>query len=351
MRTGSGENIILIGMPTAGKSTVGVVLAKQLGYDYIDTDLLIQQQEGCRLEEIIRSRGDEAFLDIEAGVCSALRCVRTVIATGGSVIYRAQAMEHLRTLGTLVYLQIDLNSLRERLQDAAARGVVLKPGQTVDGLYRERVGLYERYADLRVDESGKHFEDVVRAVLSALGEAVLQNRVLGPVDQPALQPVVQLADAVLLVPRQMVFAGVLADDAGGIGLGKGFHPGVIRYAVPVPGLCLFGLGLLRGENREGDDKDNGNAGKDDGGLFIPAGADKAGAGDEGDDQRNPGRGLFLVHDKPPAGRMRKVYQRTAKKASKRKKSGSARLRVTAIARKGKVYLAFSFLRRAEALEG
>ena len=169
MRTGSGENIILIGMPTAGKSTVGVVLAKQLGYDYIDTDLLIQQQEGCRLEEIIRSRGDEAFLDIEAGVCSALRCVRTVIATGGSVIYRAQAMEHLRTLGTLVYLQIDRNSLRERLQDAAARGVVLKPGQTVDGLYRERVGLYERYADLRVDESGKHFEDVVRAVLSALG--------------------------------------------------------------------------------------------------------------------------------------------------------------------------------------
>ena len=97
--------------------------------------------------------------------------MRTVIATGGSVIYRAQAMEHLRTLGTLVYLQIDRNSLRERLQDAAARGVVLKPGQTVDGLYRERVGLYERYADLRVDESGKHFEDVVRAVLSALGEA------------------------------------------------------------------------------------------------------------------------------------------------------------------------------------
>ncbi|MBQ1791169.1 MAG: shikimate kinase, partial [Oscillospiraceae bacterium] len=103
MRSGSGENIILIGMPTAGKSTVGVVLAKQLGYDYIDTDLLIQQQEGCRLEEIIRSRGDEAFLDIEAGVCASLRCVRTVIATGGSVIYRAQAMEHLRTLGTLVY--------------------------------------------------------------------------------------------------------------------------------------------------------------------------------------------------------------------------------------------------------
>lgn len=171
MRTGSGENIVLIGMPTAGKSTVGVVLAKQLGYDYIDTDLLIQQQEGCRLEEIIRSRGDEAFLDIEAGVCASLRCVRTVIATGGSVIYRAQAMEHLRTLGTLVYLQIDLNSLRERLQDAAARGVVLKPGQTVDGLYRERVGLYEQYADLIVDESGKHFEDVVRAVLSALGEA------------------------------------------------------------------------------------------------------------------------------------------------------------------------------------
>ena len=164
-----GENVVLIGLPTAGKSTVGVVLAKQLGYDYIDTDLLIQQQEGCRLEETIREKGEEAFLDIEAGVCSALRRSRTVIATGGSVIYRAQAMEHLKSLGTLVYLQIDLETLRERLHDAAARGVVLKPGQTVEGLYRERVGLYERYADLTVDESGKSFEDVVRAIMHALG--------------------------------------------------------------------------------------------------------------------------------------------------------------------------------------
>ena len=164
-----GQNVILIGLPTAGKSTVGVVLAKQLGYDYLDTDLLIQQQEGCRLEETIREKGDEAFLDIEAGVCSSLRRQRTVIATGGSVIYRAQAMEYLKTLGTLVYLQIGLETLRERLHDAAARGVVLKPGQTVEGLYFERVCLYEKYADLTVDESGKSFEDVVRAILRALG--------------------------------------------------------------------------------------------------------------------------------------------------------------------------------------
>ena len=163
------DNVILIGLPTAGKSTVGVVLAKQLGCDYIDTDLLIQRQEGCRLEETIREKGEEAFLDIEAGVCSSLRCRRTVIATGGSVIYRARTMEHLKALGTLVYLQIDLDTLLARLHDAAARGVVLKPGQTVEGLYRERVSMYEKYADLTVDESGKSFEDVVRAILRALG--------------------------------------------------------------------------------------------------------------------------------------------------------------------------------------
>jgi len=157
-------NYILIGLPTAGKSTLGVVLAKMLGFDYIDTDLLIQKQEGCRLEEIIRERGQEAFLDLEGEVCASLEAEHAVIATGGSVIYRAGAMEHLKKLGTVIYLKISLETLKERLHDAASRGVVLKPGQTVDGLYDERVSLYERYADRTLDEGKMDFEAVVRTL-------------------------------------------------------------------------------------------------------------------------------------------------------------------------------------------
>ena len=159
------QNLILIGMPTAGKSTVGVVLAKMLGYDYIDTDLLIQKREGCRLEETIQAKGDEAFLDIEAAVCTELEAEHAVIATGGSVIYRTQTMEHLKTLGTVIYLKISLETLKERLRDAKSRGVVLKEGQTLENLYGERTPLYEQYADLIVEEGSMSFEDVVAEAL------------------------------------------------------------------------------------------------------------------------------------------------------------------------------------------
>ena len=162
------QNYILIGMPTAGKSTVGVVLAKMLGYEYVDTDLLIQKQEGCRLEETIRQKGDEAFLDIEGAVCTGLEAERAVIATGGSVIYRAKAMEHLKEIGTVIYLKISLENLKERLHDAAGRGVVLKEGQTIEELYHERIILYERYADLVIDEGELDFDGVVRAVIEAI---------------------------------------------------------------------------------------------------------------------------------------------------------------------------------------
>ena len=162
------QNYILIGMPTAGKSTVGVVLAKMLGYEYVDTDLLIQKQEGCRLEETIRQKGDEAFLDIEGAVCIGLETEHAVIATGGSVIYRAKAMEHLKEIGTVIYLKISLENLKERLHDAAGRGVVLKEGQTIEELYHERIILYERYADLVIDEGELDFDGVVRAVIEAI---------------------------------------------------------------------------------------------------------------------------------------------------------------------------------------
>ena len=160
------RNLILIGLPTAGKSTLGVVLAKMLGYDYIDTDLLIQKHEGCRLEETIRHIGDEAFLDLEGEVCASLQTDHTVIATGGSVIYRAHAMEHLKELGTVVYLKISLDTLLERMHDAQSRGVVIKEGQTIEGLYDERVRLYEQYAELTVDEGSMQFDDVLCAVLA-----------------------------------------------------------------------------------------------------------------------------------------------------------------------------------------
>ena len=165
------QNVILIGMPTAGKSTVGVVLAKMLGCDYVDTDLLIQKQQGCRLEETIKNKGDEAFLDIEADVCVALEAENAVIATGGSVIYRERGMAHLKEIGTLVYLKISPETLKERLNDAASRGVVLKEGQTLDSLYQERVQLYEQYADLTVDEGSMRFEEVVAEVLKLLATA------------------------------------------------------------------------------------------------------------------------------------------------------------------------------------
>ena len=161
-------NYILIGLPTAGKSTIGVVLAKMLGYDFIDTDLMIQKQEGCRLEETIRKIGEEAFLDLEGDICSAIEADHTVISTGGSVIYRKYAMEYLKALGTVIYLRISLKTLKERLHDVRGRGVVLKEGQTIDDLYHERIELYEQYADLAVDEEDTSFEEVLNTVISEI---------------------------------------------------------------------------------------------------------------------------------------------------------------------------------------
>ena len=160
------RNLILIGLPTAGKSTLGVVLAKMLGYDYIDTDLLIQKREGCRLEETIRRIGDEAFLDLEGEVCSSLSAEHTVIATGGSVIYRPLAMEHMKELGTVIYLKISLGTLQARMHDAQSRGVVIKEGQTIEGLYNERVRLYEQYADVIIDEGNLEFEEIVNILIN-----------------------------------------------------------------------------------------------------------------------------------------------------------------------------------------
>ena len=162
------NNITLIGMPGAGKSTIGVVLAKVLGYQFLDSDLLIQKQEKRRLSEIIEQEGYAGFKEIEDRVNASINVDETVIATGGSVVYRENAMKHLKETGTVVYLKLSLDSLRKRLGNLKGRGVLLKDGQSLTDLYEERVPLYEKYADIVVDEEGKNLEESLDAVLEIL---------------------------------------------------------------------------------------------------------------------------------------------------------------------------------------
>ncbi|MBQ9801584.1 MAG: shikimate kinase [Clostridia bacterium] len=139
-------------MPSCGKSTVGVLLAKRLGMRFLDSDLVIQEREGRLLHEIIAADGMARFLEIENEICAALEVKDTVISTGGSVVYGKEAMAHLRESGTVIYLKISYETLTRRLGDYVNRGVVLREGFTLADLYRERAALYEQYADYTVDE-------------------------------------------------------------------------------------------------------------------------------------------------------------------------------------------------------
>ena len=162
------ENIVLIGMPGAGKSTAGVVLAKNMGYSFVDSDLLIQEQEGKLLHEIIEERGLEGFNEVENQVNAAINISRAVIATGGSVVYGVQAMEHLKQLGTVVYLSLPYEELEERLGDLNERGVSIREGQTLADLMQERTPLYERYADVTIDCEGRQIREIVQMIREAV---------------------------------------------------------------------------------------------------------------------------------------------------------------------------------------
>ena len=164
------QNIILIGMPGAGKSTVGVVLAKHLGYRFIDSDILIQNQYGKLLHEIIEERGVEGFWKVENDVNAAIQETRCVLATGGSAIYGSEAMTHLRKIGTVVYLQLSYESVKERLGDLNKRGVTLKEGQTLKSLYEERIPLYEQYAHIVVNCEKKAIRDIVAEIANNMRE-------------------------------------------------------------------------------------------------------------------------------------------------------------------------------------
>ena len=162
--------INLFAGPGVGKSTLGVVLAKELGFEFVDADLLIQKREKRLLKEIIAEEGVDGFLKIENDVNASISSTKTVIATGGSVIYGAEAMEHLKEIGTIVYLKLDYETLDSRLGSLKGRGVVLKDGQNLKSLYDERIPLYEKYADVTVDEAGLGLEETLDAVMKKVSE-------------------------------------------------------------------------------------------------------------------------------------------------------------------------------------
>lgn len=158
------NNIILIGMPGVGKSSAGVVLAKVLGYNFVDSDLIIQEKEGRLLKEIISQVGIEKFIEIENRINSEIDINNTVIATGGSVVYGKEAMEHLKNIGIVVYLKASYEEIDNRLGSLAGRGVVLKQGQTLKEIYEERTPLYEKYADIIIDEKELSIRDTVKFI-------------------------------------------------------------------------------------------------------------------------------------------------------------------------------------------
>lgn len=162
------DNIILIGMPGSGKSTVGVLLAKALGFDFIDTDLTLQQREGALLQDILNKRGTQAFLDLEQAAICSVNCENSVISPGGSCVCRERSMARLKDLGRVVYLRLPLKELEARLNNISTRGIAMEPGQTLKDLYDYRTPLYQRWADLTVDCAGQNLEETVAAVLRAL---------------------------------------------------------------------------------------------------------------------------------------------------------------------------------------
>ena len=158
------KNIVLVGMPGAGKSTVGVVLAKRMGMSFMDSDLVIQEQQGKTLHEIIEEQGTDGFLAVEEQVNASLNPNNTIIATGGSVIYGKKAMEHLGEIATICYLKLSYDSINERLGDLEQRGVALKEGQTLMDLYHERTPLYEKYANIVFDCENKSIREIVSEI-------------------------------------------------------------------------------------------------------------------------------------------------------------------------------------------
>lgn len=164
-----GENLVLIGMPGCGKSTIGVVLAKLLGWDFVDVDLMIQHQNGKRLQEIIEQVGNDGFLEKEADAVESLDCTNTIIATGGSAVLNPRGLAKLRQLGRLVYLSHPFEEIERHIHNLESRGITLKEGQTLKDLYDYRTPIYESVADVTVYLENCAIEDAAKMVQQAVG--------------------------------------------------------------------------------------------------------------------------------------------------------------------------------------
>ncbi len=162
------SNIVLIGMPGAGKSTIGILLAKTLTKDFVDTDVLIQRQVGSSLQDIVDTQGYEALRAVERQVLLELQCEQTVIATGGSAVYAQDAMQMLKQSGLVVFIDVPLQELRERIHNMDSRGIAKKPGQDFDALFQERWILYKEFADFRISAGSHSQESVLALVVDAL---------------------------------------------------------------------------------------------------------------------------------------------------------------------------------------
>ena len=173
---GKKTNITLIGMPASGKSSVGVVLAKRLGKKFVDTDIVIQEKYGKLLKELIEEHGDEGFREIEDEVNAGLDLDNCIISPGGSVVYGEKAMQHLKEISVIIYLELSYTAIKSRLGDLRERGITLKEGQSLKDLYLERVPLYEKYADITVNEMKKSLAKTIDEICERLGEKPKKKR-------------------------------------------------------------------------------------------------------------------------------------------------------------------------------
>lgn len=162
------ENITLIGMPGSGKSTIGVVLAKTCGMQYVDTDILIQNREGRLLQDIIDESGNDYFREIERTVLNEIKPEGLIVSTGGSAIYYDDAMNSLRESGKVIFLDVPLDILLKRLHNITTRGITMAKGETIESLFTERVPLYNKYSDIKIDCVNKNVEEIVSDIIHEL---------------------------------------------------------------------------------------------------------------------------------------------------------------------------------------
>jgi len=167
------SNIVLIGMPGSGKSAIGVILAKMASMDFIDTDSLIRMSAGRTLQDIVDKDGHMALRRVEEQVLLDVDYQHHVIATGGSAVYSEAGMEHLKEIGAIVFLHVDLDTLKSRIHDYETRGLAKAPNQTLEDLFNERAALYTRYADVTVECAGLEQEEVCSAILAELRQRKL----------------------------------------------------------------------------------------------------------------------------------------------------------------------------------